>query len=231
MTTKIAVIIARGGSKRIPRKNIRPFAGRPIIAYPIDTAIQSQMFDRVIVSTEDQEIAQIAQAHGAEIPFMRATRLADDFTGTTDVVIDAIQQCQTRGIGAEIVCCLYPCTPFLTVTLLQETYTKWLDSGQPFGFPVIPFPSLPQRGLGRYANGKMYSYYPQYQNSRTQDLETLYYDAGQFYWGQTSAWLTSQSIHQTGYGHIISPWSAVDIDTLQDWHWAEMLHQSLVKLG
>lgn len=224
---KIAVITARGGSKRIPRKNIRDFCGRPIIAYAIAAAQESNLFDRIVVSTEDAEIADLSRRWGAEVPFLRPLSLADDHTGTTPTVAHAIKVLREQNCTPEWVCCLYPTVPLLEPNDLKGAFELLMRSGAPYAFSVSAFPSPIQRALQRTSSGQMRPFYPEYEQARTQDLEPAYFDAGQFYWGKAEAWLNSVSIHQQGVGYIIPRWRAVDIDTLEDWEQAELLYKAL----
>ncbi|MFA6922270.1 MAG: pseudaminic acid cytidylyltransferase [Gallionella sp.] len=224
---KIAVIPARGGSKRIPRKNIREFAGKPMIAYAIDAARGCGLFDHVIVSTDDEEIARIAVQYGAEVPFMRPAELADDHTATIPVVVHAIEACRKIGWSARLVCCIYPAVPLIREQDLLDAHALLEQGGTEYAFPVTPFPSAIQRALRRLPDGNMRSFNPENVNTRTQDLEPAYYDVGQFYLGKVEAWLNGLSPHQTGKGLVIPEWRAVDIDTQDDWLRAELMFGAL----
>jgi pseudaminic acid cytidylyltransferase len=228
---KLAVIPARGGSKRIPRKNIKPFAGRPMIAYAIDAARDSGVFDRIIVSTDDAEIADVARQHGAEIPFLRAPELADDHAGTVPVIADAIRRCGELGWDATQVCCIYPGVPLLQSEDLRAALALLETTNADYAFTVSAFPAAVQRALRRAADGTMAPFFPQYVETRTQDLEPGYYDAGQFYWGRAAAWLAGQSPHRNGRGLVIPEWRAVDIDTPDDWQRAELAFRMLAGHG
>jgi pseudaminic acid cytidylyltransferase len=221
---KIAVIPARGGSKRIPRKNIRDFAGKPMIAHAIDAALASGMFAHVIVSTDDEEIVAIARAHGAEVPFVRPADLADDHTPTVPVIAHAITACRELGWAVDHACCIYPGVPFLRVEDLVQALQLLHSSGAPYAFPVTEFPSAIQRALRRLPDGRMTPFNPEFELTRTQDLEPAYHDAGQFYWGKAEAWLTNNRVHASGVGLVIPNWRVVDIDTLADWERAEILY-------
>lgn len=219
----IAIIPARGGSKRIPRKNIKAFCGQPMIAYAIKAAQASGLFDHVLVSTDDAEIASIANTWGAETPFVRPAELANDFTATVPVVAHAIQACEALGWVFGNVCCIYPGVPFIEVEDLQGAF-KQLEAGDvDYCFPVAEFPSAIQRALKRNSDGEMQPFYPEIQLTRTQDLEPAYFDAGQFYWGDKRAWLNNPRIHSSGIGYQIPSWRVVDIDTPEDWERAELL--------
>ena len=219
----IAVIPARGGSKRIPRKNIKIFGGKPMIAYAINAAQQSGLFLHVLVSTDDDEIADIAKQFGAEIPFVRPADLANDFTATVPVVAHAIQECHHLGWNFSNVCCIYPGVPFIEVSDLQGAFKKFCDGHVDYCFPVTEFPSAIQRGLKRQSDGVMHPFYPEHELTRTQDLEPAFYDAGQFYWGKKEAWLNNPRIHSNGVGYVIPSWRVVDIDTPEDWDRAERM--------
>ena len=222
---KIAVIPARGGSKRIPRKNIRSFAGKPMIAHAIAVAIQSGLFEHVVVSTDDGEIAHIAREWGAEIPFMRPAELADDHTPTVPVIAHAINAVsQTLGWNVEYACCIYPCVPFIQVADLKCALELLGASHAAYSFPVTEFPSAIQRAMRRLPDGRMQPVCPDYERARTQDLELAYHDAGQFYWGKAEAWLTNNKVHRSGVGLPIPNWRVVDIDTPDDWARAEILY-------
>ena len=223
----IAVIPARGGSKRIPRKNIKAFGGKPMITYAINAAKNSGLFDHVLVSTDDAEIASIANAWGAETPFVRPADLANDFTATVPVIVHAIQACEALGWSLDNVCCIYPGVPFIEVEDLQGAF-KQLEAGDvDYCFPVAEFPSAIQRALKRRSDGVMQPFYPEFQFTRTQDLEPAYSDAGQFYWGKKKAWLSNPRIHSSGIGYVIPSWRVVDIDTPEDWECAELLAMAI----
>jgi len=223
----IAIIPARGGSKRIPRKNIKEFAGKPMIAYAITAALESDQFEHVIVSTEDDEIAAISREWGAETPFMRPTELSDDYAPTVPVMAHAISRSLDIGWQFGFACCVYPCVPLIDVGDLQEAFTLLRESGVDYCFPVTEFPSAIQRALRREENGLMRSYYPEFDLARTQDLDRAFYDTGQFYWGTVAAWLTNHRIHQNGVGLTIPSWRVVDIDTPDDWTRAEWIFKAL----
>ena len=223
----IAIIPARGGSKRIPRKNIKPFCGQPMIAYAIKAAQASGLFEHVVVSTDDAEIQNIANELGVETPFTRPAELADDFTATLPVVAHGIQACEDLGWQFSNVCCIYPGVPFIEVSDLKGAFAKLIDNGVDYCFPVTEFPVPIQQALRKQFNGQMQSISPEYELMRTQDLEVTYYDAGQFYWGRKNAWLTGSRILSKGVGYEIPSWRVVDIDTPADWERAERLAASL----
>ncbi len=226
---KLAVIPARGGSKRIPRKNIKTFHGKPMIAYAIEAALASKVFDRVIVSTDDAEIAEVAIVHGAELPFTRPLELADDHTPTVPVIAHAIQACHALGWQAEEVCCIYPGVPFISIEDLRTAHDVMVSTGAHFVFPVTGFPSPIQRALRRLPDGKVCPFQPEYAATRTQDLEPGYFDVGQFYWGKASSWLAGLNVHMSGATIVIPEWRVVDIDTPADWERAELLYAALAQ--
>lgn len=224
---KIAVIPARGGSKRVPRKNIKDFCGRPMIYWSINVAQESKLFDHIIVSTDDEEIAEIARKCGAETPFMRPQELADDLTPTVPVVAHAIESCIDLGWIADYACCIYPCAPFLQVgdllVALELAHFRKAD----FVYPVAEYAHPIQRAMRQLPGGGMQFLYPQFELTRTQDLEKSYHDAGQFYWGKASAWLANKKMHTAGLGMPIPNWRVVDVDTEDDWIRAEMMFKAL----
>jgi pseudaminic acid cytidylyltransferase len=228
---KIAIIPARGGSKRIPRKNIKPFHGRPMIGYAIGAAIDSGLFDRVVVSTDDAEISDIASALGADVPFVRPADLADDHAPTVPVIAHAIRTCQPLGWDIEDVCCIYPGVPFISKADLSAAWNILNSSGSGYVFPVTSFPSPIQRALRRLPDGGVKPFRPEYAATRTQDLEPAYYDVGQFYWGKADAWLSGLNIHLNGNSVVIPEWRVVDIDTPADWERAELLYGALSEKG
>ncbi len=227
----IAIIPARGGSKRIPRKNIKPFAGKPMIAHAIDTALASGMFSHVIVSTDDEEIAEIASARGGEVPFVRPADLADDHTPTVPVIAHALRACGELGWQVDYACCIYPGVPFLEIDDLRSAFSLLTETGAAYSFPVTEFPSAIQRALRRLSDGRMTPMQPEYELTRTQDLELAYHDVGQFYWGSAESWQTCPRIHSSGAGLPIPNWRVVDIDTPHDWARAELLFRAIKQKG
>ena len=228
----IAIIPARGGSKRIPRKNIKPFAGKPIIGYAIEAARACEKIGRVIVTTDDDEIAAIAHEFGAEVPFRRPIELADDFTPTVRVIQHAIQACRARGFEFELVCCIYPGVPFIRTEDLAEALALLIEhGGEGYTLPVTGFPSPIQRALRCGEGGAVEPFNPEYVGARTQDLERAYFDAGQFYWARAETWLSGASAHANGRAIVLPEWRVVDIDTPEDWDRAEKLHRALLVKG
>jgi pseudaminic acid cytidylyltransferase len=230
---KVAIIPARGGSKRIPRKNIREFAGKPMIAHAITAAIQSGLFEHIVVTTDDEEISSIAREWGAETPFARPEELADDHTPTVPVIAHAITACRALGWDIDYACCIYPGVPFIQVGDIKSALELLQASREDYSFPITEFPSAIQRALRRLQDGKMQPFYPEYELTRTQDLEPGFYDVGQFYWGKTESWLTNEKIHCSGVGLSIPSWRTVDIDTPDDWARAELFYKvfQMEKLG
>lgn len=221
---KIAVIPARGGSKRIPRKNIKLFCGKPMIAWSIEAAVSSGCFDRIMVSTDDAEIAEVAVRAGAEAPFVRPTVLSDDHASTMEVVAHAIDWMASVGLAPEFVCCVYATAPFLRVddlrrglVTLQESDAKFTVSATSYAFPI-------QRAFRLDAGGRMEMFQPENFAVRSQDLEPAYHDAAQFYWGRTDAWKTSGALFSSASIPILLPRDRVqDIDTGEDWARAELM--------
>lgn len=221
----IAIIPARGGSKRIPRKNIKLFGGQPMLAHAITKAKESGLFEHIIVSTEDEEVREIALKYGAETPFVRPLELADDHTPIVSVVAHSIRVCQEFGWGVSLVCCIFPTVPFLQHQDLLGAMNLLKSSRAGYCFPITEFHSAPQRALLRDHNGSVAPMYPQYEMSMSQDLRPAFCDAGQFYWGRVDAWLTNQKIHTNSLGYTIPKWRVVDIDTKDDWQRAEQLYK------
>lgn len=218
---RLAVIPARGGSKRIPRKNILPFAGVPMIGYAIRAARESGLFDHVIVSTDDAEVAEVARRECAELPFMRPAALADDHTATVPVIAHAIRSCHALGWPVNSVCCIYPAVPLLPPQALAQGLAL-LDAGDcDYVFPVLAFGSSIQRALQRSEDGRISPFFPEHTQTRTQDLAPAYHDAGQYYWGRTQAWLDGLSLHAHARTLLLPEGSVVDIDTPADWARAE----------
>ncbi|WP_026958009.1 pseudaminic acid cytidylyltransferase [Aliagarivorans taiwanensis] len=221
----IAIIPARGGSKRIPHKNIKPFLGKPIIAYPIEAALQSGCFDAVIVSTDDPEIAEVAQRRGAQVPFMRPAELSDDHTPTLPVIRHALEHVDPEANRYDFACCIYSAAPFVTARQLAESFTKLKQSGANYVMPVLEHSAPIQRALQLSGSGEVSMFHPEHQNTRSQDLAKAYFDSGQFYWGTTHAFRHEQSILNGNTSAIVLPkGAAVDIDEHEDWAMAEALY-------
>lgn len=224
----ICVIPARGGSKRIPRKNIRDFCGKPMIAWSIETAIKSELFAHIIVSTDDEEIATFATSLGAKVPFRRPAQLADDYTPTRPVVNHAIREAEQHFGRPEFVCCIYPTAPFIQSDDLQRGLQQLTHSDADFAFSVTRFAYPIQRALKINERGRVEMFQPEHRLTRSQDLEEAYHDAGQFYWGRTEAFLQDRDTFSSLGAPIVLPtWRVHDIDTEEDWMRAEHAFQSL----
>jgi len=225
---KLAVIPARGGSKRIPRKNIKMFCGKPMIAWSIEAALESGCFDKVIVSTDDEEIAGVARDCGASVPFMRPAELADDYTGTIPVIQQAIERLRADGFEAQQVCCLYATAPFVSPEDLQRGLATLERTGSQYAFSVTSYAFPIQRAIRLTENGGVEMFHAEHFNARSQDLEESYHDAGQFYWGLVSAWLAGHMIFSPESSAVVLPRHRVqDIDTPEDWLRAEWMHRAL----
>lgn len=223
---KLAVIPARGGSKRIPRKNIKEFCGKPMIAYSIEAAQKSGCFDRIIVSTDDEEIAATAKKYGAEVPFMRPKGLSDDHTPTIPVIAHAIQACGETLENIEAVCCLYATAPFVQADFIQQAYDRLFTCNATYCFSATTFAFPIQRAFKIEKGIEMF--YPEHFATRSQDLEEAYHDAGQFYWGTPEAWLEGKMIFAPHSEAVILPRHLVqDIDTMEDWKRAELMYKAL----
>lgn len=225
---RLAVIPARGGSKRIPRKNIKAFCGQPMIAWSIQAAKQSQCFDRVIVSTDDEEIADIARTYGAEVPFIRPSELSDDRTGTIPVIAHAVKWQQQHGDAATAVCCIYATAPFVQTEDLRQGLQVLQDTGSEYAFSVTSYSFPIQRAIRITPQSRIEMFYPDHFNTRSQDLEEAWHDAGQFYWGKADAWLAGKPIFTQDASPVILPrYRVQDIDTLEDWERAEWLFKAM----
>lgn len=225
---RIAIIPARGGSKRIPHKNIKLFHGKPMIAYSIEAAQKSNLFDKIIVSTDDEEIVKVAQSYGAEVPFIRPKELADDYTGTIPVIAHAIETLQKQGHSIDTACCIYATAPFIRSEDIICAYNALLTHQKHYAFPVTTFPFPIFRGVKRDEEGNIKMFFPEHFSTRSQDLEEAYHDVGQFYWGTCEAWLEEKSIFSDAATTIILPRHLVqDIDTPEDWDRAELMYKVL----
>ena len=223
---KIAVIPARGGSKRIPRKNIKEFFGKPMIAWAISVALESGLFDHIVVSTDDNEIAVIGRKWGAETPFVRPVELADDLTPTVPVVSHAVKTCIDNGWKVEYACCIYPCVPFLQAGDLIDAFNILQKADTDFVYPVTEYAHPIQRAMLQLPSGQMQFFSSEFELTRTQDLEKSYHDTGLFYWGKASAWLQQKKMHTDGLGMVIQNWRVVDIDSMDDWKRAENFYKA-----
>lgn len=225
----VAIIPARGGSKRIAGKNIKAFAGVPMLARSIDKALSSGLFQQVVVSTDDPQIAELALACGAEVPFVRPSELADDFAGTAVVVAHALQVLREQGRGFEYACCIYATAPLLQVRFLRQGLEALMaHPHKSFAFSVCGFGFPVQRALTLNGEGALEALYPEHRNSRSQDLPAAYQDAAQFYWGRSQAWLDGEALFSPRSLPVILPRHLVqDIDTEEDWQRAEYLYAAL----
>ena len=228
---KIAIITARGGSKRIPRKNIRPFLGKPIMAYSIEAALQSGIFDEVMVSTEDEEIAALAEKYGARVPFFRSEKTAGDFAGTNDVLLEVLDEYEKRGEHFEFGCCIYPTAPFVTAEKLKSAMEKLIVGDADTLIPVVEFSYPPKRAMvirdGLLQFGDM-----RYIESRSQDLEKEYHDVGQFYCFGTKAFQKNRKLMLGKIlPYVVRETEVQDIDNESDWQIAEIKYQAMRQRG
>jgi pseudaminic acid cytidylyltransferase len=221
---RLAVIPARGGSKRIPRKNIKHFGGKPLIAWSIEVALQSACFDRVLVSTDDHEIAKVARTYGAEVPFVRPPELSNDYVGTIPVIAHAIHWQNENGASATQVCCIYATAPFVQANDLQRGLALLQSSGAEYAFSVTSYAFPIQRAIRITEEQRIEMLQPGQFNTRSQDLEEAWHDAGQFYWGQATAWLAQKKLFAQHAAPVRLPRHRVqDIDTPEDWVRAEWM--------
>ena len=229
---KIGVIPARGGSKRIPGKNIKPFAGKPIMAWTIETALECGHFDRLIVSTDDDEVAGVALQYGAEVPFRRPAELSDDHTGIIEVVQHAITWLAENGVDAEYVCCMLATAPFLQPESLSQALQQLSDSDASYALSVAAFPFPVQRAIRITPENRVEAIWPENIPRRSQDLEEAFHDAGQFYWGTRKAFERGEPIFSSGSIPIRLPrYRVQDIDTPEDWKLAELMFNALRDAG
>jgi pseudaminic acid cytidylyltransferase len=225
--SNLAIIPARGGSKRIPKKNIKEFLGKPIIAYSIEAAIQSGLFDEVMVSTDDTEIAKIAIQYGASVPFMRSDKTANDFATTFDVIQEVLQEYELLNKKFDFTCCIYACAPFVTNEKLINSFQILQENKFDSVFPIMPYGFPIQRAL-RKEEDKVSFFYPQFSLSRSQDLEKSFHDAGQFYWMNTDECIEKKQILTNNSGSIVlSEIEGQDIDNEVDWKLAELKYELL----
>lgn len=223
----IAIIPARGGSKRIPRKNVREFCGKAMIAWPIQAAQESGIFDIIIVSTDDPEIAEVATRWGGEVPFFRPAELSDDHTATRPVVNHAIREAEALYGPVDYVCCIYATAPFLRGSDIADGFRKLVEADSDFAFSAASFPYPIQRAIRITQRGRVDMFFPEHRNSRSQDLEEAYHDAGLFYWGKTEAFKQDLPTFSDHAVPIVLPRHRVqDIDTLEDWRAAELLFRA-----
>ncbi len=219
------MITARGGSKRIPRKNVRAMSGRPLLTWPVAAALESGAFDEVIVTTDDEQIAEVARAAGATVPFMRPVELSDDWTPTIPVVAHAIREMSALGADFDLTCCLYPAAIFLSPDDIRAARDRLLaDPSADYVVTVTEFPMHPELALNLDSHDHLSFVTPEHYGQRTQDMPTRYHDVGQLYWGRTSSWLRGEPVFNSAIGYPLPKWRAQDIDTEDDWARAQMLH-------
>lgn len=217
----LAIIPARGSSKRIPKKNIKEFLGKPIIAYSIEAAIESELFDEIMVSTDDEEIAEIAKRYGAKVPFFRSKEAANDTATTTEALIEVLNQYKEREIEFENACCIYPTAPFVTNELLNNSFNIF-EKGFDTLFPIVRYSYPIQRSLS-VKDKKVSMVWPEYLNSRSQDLDLRFHDAGQFYWFRINTFLEKRKLFTSNSGYLeINELLVQDIDNETDWKIAEL---------
>ncbi|MGX9367336.1 pseudaminic acid cytidylyltransferase [Desulfoplanes sp. PS50] len=229
---KVAIIPARGGSKRIPRKNIREFCGQPMIAWSIEAAKASGCFDQVIVSTDDEKIASVARKWGAGVPFMRPAELSDDFTGTLPVIHHAVEWMNQNVASVKYACCIYATAPFVSKEDLLQGLQLLKDTGSSYAFSVTSYAFPIQRAIRITGNGRVAMFNPEHFQTRSQDLEEAWHDAGQFYWGTAEAWCEERPIFSEDSVPVTLPRHRVqDIDTPEDWKRAELMYRVLQAEG
>ena len=232
MTNNIAIIPARGGSKRIPRKNIKLFFGEPMITRTIKTLIDCEIFDTILVSTDDKEIAEIALQSGAKVPFLRDAALSDDVAPTAPVISDALKRYEGQSsITYNNCCCVYPCNPILKIENILKAHSMLVERRTYFVYPVCEYPHPIQRSLILDSENKPRFRHPEHELAPTQSLDKFYHDAGQFYWGTRDAWISGRKMHTDGLAMPIPSWQVVDIDTNEDWHRAELIFRMLQNDG
>ena len=225
---RLCVRPARGGSKRIIKKNIKSFHGRPIISYSIDNAIKCKLFDRVIVSTDNLLIAETAKEYGAEVPFLRPKKLSGDLTPTISVIKHAINYYRARKIYFEEVCCIYATAPLLQISDLKKSFRLFNTKKWDFVFSATEYNYTVFRSFKKLKSNGIKMLFPKFYNSRSQDLEKIYHDAGQFYWGKTEAWVKEKKFFSKNTTFLNLPnWRVVDIDTVDDWLKAEKIFETM----
>ncbi|MBQ6888378.1 MAG: pseudaminic acid cytidylyltransferase [Lachnospiraceae bacterium] len=224
----LAIITARGGSKRIPRKNIKEFCGKPIVAYSIEAAKQAGVFDEIMVSTDDEEIAEVGRQYGADIPFFRSSGTSDDFATTADVLLEVLEEYEKRGKKFTHICCIYPTAPFVTAQNLKQAMEQLTAKQADSVMPVVRFSFPPQRSVIVGANGNLTPKWEEYMNCRSQDLEPFYHDCGQFYCLNVESFQKEQKmIMNHTLPLFMDEMQVQDIDTEEDWRIAEMKYRIL----
>jgi pseudaminic acid cytidylyltransferase len=222
----VAIIPARGGSKRIPKKNIRPFHGVPVIGYAIKLALESQIFSEVIVSTDDQEIAEVAISFGASVPWLRSSELSDDYATTVSVMQDAVTRIEKKYSNLENVCCIYPVTPLLKSEQLRKSLWMLKDGNWDYVIGATSSKTPPERFLSIGDNSEIIMRFPEHEVSRTQDFPKAFHDAGQFYWGKKISWESALPLFTSRSTILELPSEcAIDVDTLDDWHYTERIFE------
>ena len=218
----IAIITARGGSKRIPRKNIKDFLGKPIIAYSIEAALKSGVFDEVMVSTDDEEIAEIARKYGAKVPFLRSEATSNDFATTTDVLLEVLEEYSKLGKNFDYMACLYPTNPFISAEKLVSAMNLIETGSYNEVLPVVQFSFPPQRAYIQNTNGTLSYKWDEFRNTRSQDLQPMFHDAGQFYFYKVSSYVRNKGVKDSIYPIVCPEHEVQDIDNEEDWKMAEL---------
>lgn len=220
----VAIIPARGGSKRIPQKNIKEFCGKPMIAWSIEAALKSNCFEKVVVSTDNAKVAKIALSFGAEVPFFRPLELSDDYTGTIPVIRHALEWLVKNGEQLKYACCIYATAPFITPQDIERGLNILMKKSSEYAFSVTSYPFPIQRAVRITPSERVEMLQPDFFNTRSQDLEHTYHDAGQFYWGKLDSWLAGKTIFSSASAPVLLPRHQVqDIDTMEDWLRAELM--------
>jgi len=226
----IAIIPARSGSKRILKKNIKPFMGKPIMAYSIEAALESELFDEVMVSTDSEEFAEVALRYGAKVPFFRSEKTSNDFATTAEMLNEVLTQYKGIELQFDSACCIYPTAPFITTDNLKQAYSKMENQGFDSIFTAVAYSYPIQRGL-KFTDNKISMVHPEFKNARSQDLETIYHDAGQFYFFKIQKFLQAGEVWGDNTGAIIlSELQAQDLDTDMDWQMAELKYKLINNL-
>jgi pseudaminic acid cytidylyltransferase len=226
----LAVIPARGGSKRIPRKNVREFFGKPMIAWSIAAARASDVFDHIIVSTDDAEIADVARRHGADVPFVRPDSLSDDHADTISVIAHAVEWAVQQGWNLRAVCCIYATAPFIHPSDIRKGFDALESGSWRYCFSATEFAAPIFRSFKKSDAGGIEMFFPENFSKRSQDLPESFHDAAQFYWGRPEAWMQRLKIFEPHSRIIHVPrWRVVDIDTEDDWTRAEMIAPSIMR--